>query len=64
MLQYETTQDYIRFGAEVGVVIGVFMYLAAAGREAWFLGRKMFFENLVLQTLFINSLAEILRTKV
>jgi hypothetical protein len=25
----------------------VALYLLAAGREAWYLGRKMFFENLV-----------------
>lgn len=31
------------------MVIGVITYLAAAGREARFLGRKMFFENLVLK---------------
>lgn len=32
---------------ETGVLIGVVLYLGAAAREARFLGRKMFFENLV-----------------
>lgn len=41
--------DYIRGVTEIGVVIGVTLYLSAAGREAYFLGRKMFFENLVGQ---------------
>nr|CAH0100413.1 unnamed protein product [Daphnia galeata] len=41
-----TIQGYARMGGEIGVLIGVALYLAAAAREAHFLGRKMFFENL------------------
>ena len=57
LLQYETNEDYARGGAEIGVIIGAFMYLAAAGREAWFLGRKMFFENLVynIENIFYSN---------
>ena len=45
--KYETLRDYIRLGTEIGVVVGMVLYMAAAAREARFLGRKMFFENLV-----------------
>ncbi len=47
LLKYETVQDYIRFGTEIGVLAGMALYMIAAAREARFLGRKMFFENLV-----------------
>ncbi|XP_030754916.1 transient receptor potential cation channel subfamily V member 3 isoform X2 [Sitophilus oryzae] len=36
----------IRFAAEIGITLGAFLYLAAAIREAKFLGLRMFFENL------------------
>jgi len=45
-----TIQGYARMGGEIGVLIGVALYLGAAAREARFLGRKMFFENLVSWT--------------
>lgn len=48
--QYTTFQEKIRMVTEIGVLTGVALYLAAAAREAWFLGRKMFFENLVCQS--------------
>ncbi|KAI9554266.1 putative transient receptor potential cation channel subfamily V member 6 [Daphnia sinensis] len=41
-----TIQGYARMVGEAGVLIGVVLYLGAAAREARFLGRKMFFENL------------------
>lgn len=40
---------------ETGVLIGVVLYLGAAAREARFLGRKMFFENLVSSIQELNS---------
>lgn len=46
-IQYETLHDYIRMGAEIGVVLGAVVYLFDAAREASFLGKHMFFENLV-----------------
>lgn len=50
--KYDSTiQGYARMGGEIGVLIGVALYLGAAAREARFLGRKMFFENLVSSNL-------------
>lgn len=47
LMQLESTESKIRFTAEVLMVLGAFTYLAAAVREARFLGGRMFFENLV-----------------
>lgn len=46
-MQLESIQAQIRLGAEVCMLLGAFTYLAAAVREARFLGGRMFFENLV-----------------
>lgn len=37
----------IRLVSELIILVGAFLYLMAALREARFLGNKMFFENLV-----------------
>ena len=55
LLQYETLKDYIRLGAEVAVVLGAVVYLMDAGREASFLGKHMFFENLVSGQLSVTK---------
>lgn len=47
LMQLETVESQIRISAEVLITIGSFLYLAAAVREARFLGGRMFFENLV-----------------
>lgn len=47
LMQLDTAESQIRLTAEVLMVIGAFSYLAAAFREARFLGGRMFFENLV-----------------
>lgn len=50
LMQLESPESKIRFTAEVLMVLGAFIYLAAAVREAKFLGGRMFFENLVNDT--------------
>ncbi|KAH0821155.1 hypothetical protein GEV33_001636 [Tenebrio molitor] len=47
LMQLDSAEAKIRFTAEVLMVIGAFIYLAAAVREARFLGGRMFFENLM-----------------
>jgi hypothetical protein len=55
--KYDSTiQGYARMGGEIGVLIGVALYLGAAAREARFLGRKMFFENLVSSNLPLKKM--------
>lgn len=46
-MQLNTLQAQIRISAESIITIGAFLYLAAAVREAKFLGGRIFFENLV-----------------
>ncbi|XP_050521894.1 transient receptor potential cation channel subfamily V member 5 isoform X2 [Daktulosphaira vitifoliae] len=48
LLIVNTTEDLIRIGSEVTMLIGAFLYLLAAIREARFLGLQMFFENLAI----------------
>lgn len=47
LMQLDTIESQIRIGAELAITVGAFLYLAAAVREARFLGTRMFFENLV-----------------
>lgn len=47
LMNLETPESLVRFTAELGITFGAFLYLAAAVREARFLGLRMFFENLV-----------------
>lgn len=47
LMKLDTPLDQIRLAAEVFMLLGAFIYLAAAVREARFLGGRMFFENLV-----------------
>lgn len=47
LMKLDTPLDQIRLAAEVFMLLGAFTYLAAAVREARFLGGRMFFENLV-----------------
>lgn len=48
LMQLDGTESKIRFTAEIVMTVGAFVYLAAAVREARFLGGRMFFENLVI----------------
>lgn len=48
LMQLDSAKSKIRFAAELLMVVGAFAYLAAAVREARFLGGRMFFENLVI----------------
>ncbi|KAH0998764.1 hypothetical protein HUJ04_003276, partial [Dendroctonus ponderosae] len=50
LMNLDTTESLVRFTAELGITFGAFLYLAAAVREARFLGLRMFFENLVKLT--------------
>lgn len=47
LMQLNTLESQIRISAEIIITFGAFLYLAAAVREARFLGGRMFFENLV-----------------
>lgn len=47
LMNLDLPEAQIRFTAELGITLGAFIYLAAAVREARFLGLRMFFENLV-----------------
>ncbi|XP_049822636.1 transient receptor potential cation channel subfamily V member 2 [Aethina tumida] len=47
LMQLDGTESKIRFTAEIVMTVGAFVYLAAAVREARFLGGRMFFENLM-----------------
>lgn len=47
LMQLDSLEAKIRFSSEIAISIGAFLYLAAAIREARFLGTRMFFENLV-----------------
>lgn len=47
LMQLDSPEAKIRFTAEIAMTVGAFVYLAAAVREARFLGLRMFFENLV-----------------
>ncbi|XP_044267903.1 transient receptor potential cation channel subfamily V member 5 [Tribolium madens] len=47
LMQLDSPEAKTRFTAEVLMVVGAFAYLAAAVREARFLGGRMFFENLM-----------------
>ncbi|XP_050093034.1 transient receptor potential cation channel subfamily V member 5 [Anopheles aquasalis] len=46
-MDYDGLEGKVRFVAEVIILIGSFLYLLSALRELKFLGRKMFFENLM-----------------
>lgn len=48
LMNLEKLDGQVRFTAELCITLGAFLYLAAAVREARFLGLRMFFENLVL----------------
>lgn len=48
LMQLDSDLAKIRLTAEVCMLLGAFAYLAAAVREARFLGGRMFFENLVM----------------
>lgn len=52
LMQLETPEAKIRLAAEIAITVGAFLYLAAAIREARFLGTRMFFENLVSKNYF------------
>lgn len=47
LMQLNSPQAKLRLAAEIFMVLGAFLYLATAVREARFLGGRMFFENLV-----------------
>lgn len=53
LMQLNTLESQIRIGAEIAITVGAFLYLAAAVREARFLGTRMFFENLVNKWVFV-----------
>lgn len=46
-MRMDDIQSKVRIAAEVAMFFGAFSYLAAAVREARFLGIRMFYENLV-----------------
>lgn len=46
-MQMTSSTAKIRLTAEIGMEIGAILYIAAALREARFLGLNMFIENLV-----------------
>ncbi|XP_058065420.1 transient receptor potential cation channel subfamily V member 5 [Anopheles bellator] len=46
-MDYDGIEGKVRFVAEVIILVGSFLYLLSALRELKFLGRKMFFENLM-----------------
>lgn len=46
-MQLDSTEAKVRMVAELTMLVCAFFYLAAAVREARFLGLRMFFENLV-----------------
>lgn len=48
LMKLDSDLAKIRLTAEVCMLLGAFAYLAAAVREARFLGGRMFFENLVI----------------
>ncbi|KAL1493977.1 hypothetical protein ABEB36_009655 [Hypothenemus hampei] len=47
LMNLDTPEAQVRFTAELAITSGAFLYLAAAVREARFLGLRMFFENLM-----------------
>ncbi|KAK9869474.1 hypothetical protein WA026_003229 [Henosepilachna vigintioctopunctata] len=47
LMDLTSNDSRIRFACELAMTIGAFVYLAAAVREARFLGGRMFFENLM-----------------
>lgn len=47
LMAVDQADQQIRLITEVGMLIGAFVYLCAAFREARFLGGRMFYENLV-----------------
>ncbi|XP_022906014.2 transient receptor potential cation channel subfamily V member 5 [Onthophagus taurus] len=47
LLNFDNNEKKVRVAAEIAILIGAFSYLAAAVREARFLGVRMFFENLM-----------------
>ncbi|XP_066261060.1 transient receptor potential cation channel subfamily V member 5 [Euwallacea similis] len=47
LMNLENSEAKVRFTAELCITLGAFLYLAAAVREARFLGLRMFFENLM-----------------
>ncbi|CAG9764155.1 unnamed protein product [Ceutorhynchus assimilis] len=47
LMNLDKEESQVRFAAEIGITFGAFFYLAAAVREARFLGLRMFFENLM-----------------
>lgn len=51
LMKLDTDLAKIRLTAEISMLLGAFSYLAAAVREARFLGGRMFFENLVMEFL-------------
>lgn len=53
LMKLDTPLDQIRLAAEVFMLLGAFIYLAAAVREARFLGGRMFFENLVCVSIVV-----------
>lgn len=55
LMNLEKLDGQVRFTAELCITLGAFLYLAAAVREARFLGLRMFFENLVLVSLLCSA---------
>ncbi|XP_060516744.1 transient receptor potential cation channel subfamily V member 5 [Cylas formicarius] len=47
LMNLDSDEAKVRFFGEVSITVGAFLYLAAAVREARFLGGRMFFENLM-----------------
>lgn len=54
LMDFESIEGQIRITAEILMEIGAILYITMALREAGFLGRKMFIENLV-RYFIINS---------
>ncbi|KAK2708049.1 hypothetical protein QYM36_015666 [Artemia franciscana] len=55
--------DYIRWGTEILIVAGAVLYLLGAANEGWYLGRRMFIENLMTapsRVLFLISCCMVL----
>ncbi|KAI4465730.1 transient receptor potential ion channel protein [Holotrichia oblita] len=60
LMRMNDMQSKIRIAAEVAMFFGAFLYLAAAVREAKFLGMRMFYENLVLNKHTIETFCSLI----
>lgn len=63
LMNLEKLDGQVRFTAELCITLGAFLYLAAAVREARFLGLRMFFENLVLVLVVLTMMSVLIERK-